>query len=439
MTDNGIENPNLEVADKALNRQTIITLLNMKEAYRQWCNQDPEDIAFKIIEHCFPFFLDQNVPRIKLIDGSNAFYINDRFSLFTKGRVVNKEFPLENRKFNVVYVHSYSDRLDNKIHYCADTREVLTEKLSFYIPELDNWLTDASGKRYSVGVFVTGDYLDENVSEDRTEINFDKKDLNNPELDLDEKITREDIAKEVVKIVEGQLKGEIETLSDSRFEKIQKFIQERPRYKKLLKYKRDDLKRIQSGLSIEKLEVELFKIEQKLELEVKEETDQAIKEIEEGTSTKEFREKHPELYAKIIDVGASKLSEYIIHRKVVLDLFESHLKKTTDGKFVREDVIHDLIFPLRKFSDDVDYDKHNLWMIDERLSYHKYLASDIPLKDIDVVESESRDRPDLLILNNSFAFNDSDKPYSSIVLVEFKRPMRKDYSDDENPIITNLN
>lgn len=42
--------------------------------------------------------------------------------------------------------------------------------------------------------------------------------------------------------------------------------------------------------------------------------------------------------------------------------------------------IHQLIFPMTKTSDDIDYLQHNLWIIDEKLAYHHYLASDMKIK-----------------------------------------------------------
>lgn len=36
--------------------------------------------------------------------------------------------------------------------------------------------------------------------------------------------------------------------------------------------------------------------------------------------------------------------------------------------------------------------------------------------------------------NHPFAFVEGETPYSSVVIIEFKRPMRKGYSEDENPI-----
>ena len=81
-------------------------------------------------------------------------------------------------------------------------------------------------------------------------------------------------------------------------------------------------------------------------------------------------------------------------------------------------------------------------MIDERLAYHQFLASDEPLNKIDELDSDSKDRPDVLIFDNPIAFVDGEnEDYSSVVIIEFKRPMRNDYREEtkKNPITQVLN
>ena len=201
-----------------------------------------------------------------------------------------------------------------------------------------------------------------------------------------------------------------------------------------MKYRISDLKRVPSNLSDEKMEIELFKIQQGLDFEVKQEANEILRFVETVEEKDEFNEKFNQLYNKIIEVGNSKLSEYIIHRKLVLDLLEKHIKRSNEGKFQKEDAVHRLIFPLQTLSDDIGFEEHNLWVIDERLSYHKYLASDKKFKALKELKSESPERPDIIVFNKPFAFTNEDKPYGSIVLIEFKRPMRDDYTDKENPI-----
>jgi hypothetical protein len=45
------------------------------------------------------------------------------------------------------------------------------------------------------------------------------------------------------------------------------------------------------------------------------------------------------------------------------------------GKYPLEEIIHKIIYPMRTTSDDVPYDQQNLWIIDERLSYHGFLGA----------------------------------------------------------------
>jgi hypothetical protein len=151
-------------------------------------------------------------------------------------------------------------------------------------------------------------------------------------------------------------------------------------------------------------------------------------------SEEDYRRVFETFMAQWNDYGISKLAEYVIHRKITLNLLNDRLQRQEDGKFDLEESIHRIIFPLKATSDDVRPEKMNLWIIDERLSYHSYLASDIPLDKVEPISVESRDRPDLLIFNRPIAFSESGFPYQSIVLIEFKRPERDDYRDKKNPI-----
>ena len=54
---------------------------------------------------------------------------------------------------------------------------------------------------------------------------------------------------------------------------------------------------------------------------------------------------------------------------------------------------------MRATSDAVPYEQQNLWIIDERLSYHCFLASDMPLDSVSVLASGSESRPDIMIFD----------------------------------------
>ena len=80
-------------------------------------------------------------------------------------------------------------------------------------------------------------------------------------------------------------------------------------------------------------------------------------------------------------------------------------------------------------------DTCNLWLIDERLAFHEYLASDKQLKTIPITGSESTKRPDICSLRvfdqPVLVSEDVHPPFASLDIVEIKRPMRGDAAAGE--------
>jgi hypothetical protein len=91
---------------------------------------------------------------------------------------------------------------------------------------------------------------------------------------------------------------------------------------------------------------------------------------------------------------------------------------------------------MRTTSAHVDYDKHNLWLLDERLSCHRFLASDIEFsRQVESpVQIDGKDRPDIVVYNHPMAFAESPEDVGSVVIVEFNKPERNDYTDTDNPM-----
>ena len=51
-----------------------------------------------------------------------------------------------------------------------------------------------------------------------------------------------------------------------------------------------------------------------------------------------------------------------------------------------------------------------------------------------VIATSAQQRPDIIVCNGGFGFAEEQAPFGSIVIVEFKRPARDDYTDEENPV-----
>lgn len=92
---------------------------------------------------------------------------------------------------------------------------------------------------------------------------------------------------------------------------------------------------------------------------------------------------------------------------------------------------------MKHSSNDIPFDEMNLWLIDERLSFHNYLASDQELKSIPVIDSNSSDRIDIAIFDQALSFSIEKDHFNNITIIELKRPNRNNYSangKDNDPI-----
>ncbi|MGG5210783.1 hypothetical protein ACQWU4_17790 [Chryseobacterium sp. MIQD13] len=193
---------------------------------------------------------------------------------------------------------------------------------------------------------------------------------------------------------------------------------------------------VAENTSDQDLDLKLYKKLQDIEFESRKETIEVLNNSDEE-SADELKEKYSKLFEELSDINKSKLAQYVVHRKYIIQLFEKSLALNQSGKYELEDTVHSIIYPTKTDSNQIDFNNQNLWIIDERLSFHHYLSSDKPLNTIDGFEYDSSDRPDLMIFNNPISYVEGDEaPFNSIVLVEFKRPMRKGYNEtDDNPIV----
>jgi hypothetical protein len=145
-------------------------------------------------------------------------------------------------------------------------------------------------------------------------------------------------------------------------------------------------------------------------------------------------EKVEEYTAYIADEKRGALAEYVMRRKAVLDLFENLLEyeNTESETYSKEDAFHQLFCPMRIDSTGLTIDDHNLWLLDDRLAFFNYFASDERLSSYTILDSD--DRPDLAFFYDSCVAWREREDTDTIVIVEFKRPMREDYSKGKDPV-----
>ena len=86
--------------------------------------------------------------------------------------------------------------------------------------------------------------------------------------------------------------------------------------------------------------------------------------------------------------------------------------------------LHNIIFTMGAETNDMPSEYHNLWLLDERLTFHSYTTSDRQIRTSKHVKSDSQLETDLLIYDFPWAYSDNPEHVNSLVLFEFKRPGR---------------
>lgn len=414
---------------------TTIKLENIKSEYYDKIPHELDKIGMKIIEHCLAYFIQPNSPRVVIEDNFDSIDLKKKFTESLSIDIDKEQFEIKGKQFDIQHIKLFeSEGNKNRIHYCANMREVKTDSLNEIIPELKGKIKEGN-RNFLYSAYISSSLLDDIVNDERTEFNYN---LLEPNLLQQESITKKEIESKAVELVKKYLNNYIEPIKKEKKEFIQSYIKKKkPQYRSLLKYKQDEIENIKCNLKDVELELELFKIHQKFQYEVKKQGEEFLNQnkIENIKDVNEYKDKYMEYIEKENEIGKSTLAEYIIHRKIIIDLLEKSLNVNENNKYELESYVHNLIFPMKTVSDDVDYESHNLWLIDERLSYHYYLASDIKMKKIEEVNVNNDDRPDILVIDNAIVLsNEENKPFNALTMIEFKRPMRNDYTDEENPI-----
>lgn len=86
-----------------------------------------------------------------------------------------------------------------------------------------------------------------------------------------------------------------------------------------------------------------------------------------------------------------------------------------------------------KTSENYDYQEHNLWLLDERLIFSEFVASDKKIS----TKKDALGKPDLVVFDKKQSFRSGDNNYSNppLTIFEFKRPKREAYKTDDDPIM----
>lgn len=420
--------------------QTHVALHGFKDKYRKASPKGTESIAAHIIDHCLWFFIRPGgAPDIYIREESDgtSFHLNTIFDDQMDANATTAQVKIEGIPHDLIHVRMYgSHSKEHIVCYCANGRVVKEEKINGKIDGLSGPLIDQEGEPFYYHCYVQSEYLDEHVRPERTDFDIEEETQGLWHKELSFSSLRSVVYKKCTEHLEP-FTAEIKKLSRRR---VEEFVSNKaPMYRTVLKYANGKIDRIDPKVEDRALDLKLYEIYQGVEYELREEGANLLspKNDEEYA---DYWQRVEQYFEKAQDVKQSDLARYICHRKAILDFMQATLDVKKDGKYHPEERLHEIIFQMREDSDSISIDDHDLWIIDERLVFHNYLCSDKPISSMPITDSASRKEPDIAALNifgNPSVFSEAEQaPHGSLAIVEFKKPMRGNYSDGEekNPI-----
>lgn len=431
--DNEVHNHKIiEVADtEKLQTKVILSTCYNKELLQQ-TEKSADEIAKGIMDHCFIYYLCNELPTIRIIekaiDGNTnpALSLSDYFKNEAKDK--EKDIIVKGESFHIYTIKSNktTSRRYNYVTLCANSRQVgskynLADYDSLYLYPIVE-----SGESKFLDIYVVSSYLDSRINNSRTSFKIPENNLNEFEFEEDiQTISLSDIIKGIADEVSTLYESYAKETKARNVENIKAFIsQKAPQFRSFL-FRQDILEAMPPNLSDDKKEQFLHNVAYSESKKINEKIDDFIKlnDINE--------EKIKEIITTVKKKSAydaDSLADYVCRRKAIISLFEKMLDAQEGGKYVLESMVHNLIFPMGLTNREINYQYHNLWLLDDRFSTYKFIASDKSITSISQIKSSNE--PDLLLINkdhnlidNPISFGDKDAgKIGTMVIFEFKRP-----------------
>jgi len=384
------------------------------------------DIADGIIQHCLLFFIDSNnSTTIRLLyddqEIKDAIVLNDMYKSVIQIEKIEPDIQIEKlvEKFKLSYIRNFNGVHSHSIHLCANKRQVGNKQtLTQYIPSFKELYSE--DKKYHLSIYVESEFLDRKNHPQRNRFmlseNLDKKN------EFDE-ITLEELYKSISENIRNNYIQHISEAEKEKNERIEKYIlnpsKPRLRYRHLLSIK-DIFNDIPINATDDNLEAKLHEKEFKLELKRTKIFEKVFKKRE--YDKEEFGNIIQNILREEAAFSKDKLADLMIKRKAVIKLFQKYLEWRNNENFMLEEDLHNIIFTMGAETDNMPVEYHNLWLLDERFTFHTYTSSDKKTKKVKNIESDGNKEADILIYDTPWAYADNIDKINSLVVFEFKKP-----------------
>lgn len=399
---------------------TTVRLTPLKPEYAGHIPAKLETIAVRIIAHFLNYFVNFGCPHITLSDSETRLNLHDKFngdvarredkSISVSADNQNHQFSLN--LFLVPKKYSDAEKGNNGLFFGANGRAVTRCDMDSAI----GLKTIGEGKYAAFG-YLEGQILDDSVNDTRTGFSLDESFLDS-------------LKRECVKEMQNFLKQEIDMARKKQAQTITSVRNEHLRFYNIARDPEEIARKLPiSTQDSEGIFVELSRHSYRQYKKSQKRFNDAMRK-----QISDLEQEAKEYVGQLQNESLSSLAEYVYKRKLIIETLENSIgftdleKKTTDY----ENVIHNWICPLKSSTQDLDYNHHNLWVIDDRLAFYSYFNSDQLLSSQS--RTSDRRRPDITFFDLGLGF-DKGASQEPITIVEFKRPKRDDYTMSSNPFV----
>jgi hypothetical protein len=379
-----------------------------KAAWSQLSKKSALDL---LTENFLTYLVDGSMPRTEVVFDDEATDLRSHFTqVFSHEETHEFNLTIEGEDYpftcRVSRVTRGSPFRRHALLFYADNRLVgrgraIEDKLGKSV------FQHADGSDYVIIASVSSPFLDENASQDRTFLVADEEVIKQIVDECCQRILSTE--REQNDRIKGEQRGQVVDLLKSypllRFglsgKTIEQYVLSRPN--------NWNKERFVSDLAVQRLREERRWQDY----------------VHETVADKElFEQRKDNLLKRVSTTYRDALSEYVVHRKAVIEVAEQLRRFDDSQAMAPEDAMHQLVFPRNTDSVQTKYYQHNLWLLDERLAFVSYASSDRTF------HGGRRKAGDKISDVNFYdeVFVAGGQGTSSVLVVEFKRPGRDDYA-----------
>lgn len=425
---------------KAIKPITEISLSEINAKFKEAsARYNQESIADNILEHCLLYYLNGNAPAIRITENEEAINLTNQFNPndFIRHKFEDKilayDFVCYYVKNNKLKAHEYL--------LCAHNRKVKSKRIDKIFPIFTSKITDNEEECW-LQAYVVSDYLDKRVNISRNEIIFpkikDDSDNDEVKISFDKEhravVVEKDVDAFVIQGLQDKYQELIEKRRDYLRGVVNKYISSDDGMEyRTLNIDNEFLSTIPDVVDDKKLDDVLHEHQYKRRNEIRKKRERLLK--KDFSKRKDYQSLLSDVVSLITQEGNVRLGQYVAHRKTIIDLFDKYLDWCEEhNNYTEEATLHNLIFAMGGNHENTPYDSHNLWLLDDRLAFHRYIYSDKAIKSHKPRNGKTTSglETDIAIYDVPYTYGEKTdyEDVASAVIFEFKRPDRSLTYDD---------